>query len=144
MKVLLLVLVVVSLGFSATLEIIITEEELQSALVESIEDTRISSLETDIQEDVIVLTAVREMPLQTVDLEVEIWLDPENPDENIWTVKSGTANGQPFGATRIELWNLWFNAAMDRMGETNLGRADNITIEPDEITMVWAIAEEDN
>jgi hypothetical protein len=67
---------------------------------------------------------------------VEIWLDPEGGD-NIWAVKSGTANDQPFGDARIAMWNEWFNVGMHNMAQTDLGRADEITIVPDEITFIW-------
>ncbi|MBN2587386.1 MAG: hypothetical protein JXA64_07385 [Candidatus Fermentibacteraceae bacterium] len=136
MKALCLVLLVASLVSATTLEIVVTEADLQEALESSIEDTRISSLDVDVQEGVILLTAVRDLPNQSVDLEIEIWLDPES-DEHIWCVKTATANGNPFTSARIELWNLWFNNGMKNMAQTELGRADAITIEPDQITFTW-------
>jgi hypothetical protein len=136
MKVLFLILSIASIGFASTLELVVTEEQLQEALEQCIEDTRISSLDVDIQNDLIVLTAVREMPLRTVDLEIQIWLDPE-AEEDLWSVKEATANGESFNQNRIELWNEWFNIGMENMAETELGRADVITIEPDQITFIW-------
>jgi len=136
MKGLLLALVAASVAFSAPLTLVITEEELQTALEDCIDDTHISDLDVDIQTGQIVMQAVRTMPLQTVDLEVVVWLDP-NDEHNVWTVKEATANGEPFGPARTALWDAWFAAGMEAMAATNMGRADRITIEPDQITMEW-------
>jgi hypothetical protein len=136
MRGLLLALVAASVAFCAPLTLVVTEQELQAALEDCIDDTHITDLEVDIQSGQIELTAVRTQPLQTVDLDVVIWLDPGD-ENNVWTVKEATANGEPFGPARIAVWNAWFTAGMETMAATNLGRADRITIEPDQITMEW-------
>ena len=136
MKALVIALILASVCFSTTLELVVTEEQLQEALEGAVEDTRISELDVDIQEGVILLTATRMVLQQPVELEIEIWLDPQ-ADENIWCVKSATANGNPLSENRIELWNQWFNTGMRNMAQTEMGRADTITIEPDQITFAW-------
>jgi hypothetical protein len=136
MKALISLLVLASVCFSTTLELVITEEQLQAALEDAVEDTRISVLDVDIQEGVIVLTASRMVLQQPVELDIEIWLDP-SADENIWCVKSATANGNPLSENRIELWNQWLNTGMRNMAQTELGRADIISIEPEQITFIW-------
>lgn len=136
MKTLLAVLVLVSLGLGSTLEIVVTEADLQEALEGLIEDTRISSVAVDIQEGIIVIDAVRGLANQDVDIQVVVWLDPES-EENIWTTRSGTANDRPMGDDRLALWNEWFSIGMHNMAQTELGRADVITIEPDQVTFIW-------
>jgi hypothetical protein len=133
---LLLALLLVSVGVSSAYEIVVTEEEIQTALEEAIVDTRVSDLEVEIQPGLITLTALRTMPLQTYDIEIQIWLDPHE-DDNVWAVKEATANGIPFGQARIDLWNAWFNAGMEAMAQTAAGRADRITIETDQVVFEW-------
>ena len=136
MKALLVVLVLASLGLGLTLEVVVTEADLQEALEGLIEDTRISSVIVDIQEGIIVIDAVRELANQSIDIQVIVWLNPES-DENVWAVRSGTANDRPMGDERLELWNEWFNQGMHNMAQTELCRADSIIIEPDRITFIW-------
>ncbi|OPL19275.1 MAG: hypothetical protein AVO35_11900 [Candidatus Aegiribacteria sp. MLS_C] len=130
------VLVLAFLGTAAAVELVITEEQLQDALEAAIQDTRISSVEVNILEGYISLTAVRRVLDQDVDIEIELWLDP-GADENTWTVRNATANGNPMNENRIELWNIWLNTGMKNMARTETGRADTITIEPGRITFVW-------
>lgn len=136
MKAPLTVLVLAFLGTAAAVELVITEDQLQDALEAAIQDTRISSIEVNILEGYVSLTAVRRVLNQDVDIEIELWLDPV-ADENIWTVRNATANGSPMNENRIELWNLWLNTGMKNMTRTEMGRADTITIVPGRVTFVW-------
>ena len=136
MKALLAVMVLTSLGLGSTLEIVVTEADLQGALEEMIDDTRISSVAVDIQEGIIVIDAVRGLANLSVDIQVIVGLNPES-DINLWEVQSGTVNDRPMGDERLALWNDWFLVGMHRMSQTDLGRADTITIEPDQVTFIW-------
>ena len=138
MKSLFLVLILTALGYSSSLELVISEAQLQEALESSVEDSRISSLDVDIQDDLIVLSAVMILPNQEVDLRLEIQKETDTEENcTTWCVVSATANSNPINQARLELWNQWINTGMKNMAQTELGMADRITVRSDEITFIW-------
>ena len=138
MKVLCLILFLVALGSSASVELVISEAQLQEALASAIDDSRISSMVVDIQDDLIVLSAVMILPEQDVDIRLEIKSETDT-EENCQTccVVSASANGNPIDQARIELWNQWIDNGMKSIAQTELGMADRISIQADEITFIW-------
>ena len=138
MKSLFLVLILAALGYSSSLELVISEAQLQEALESTVEDSRISSLDVDIQDDLIVLSAVMILSNQEVDLRLEIQKETDTEENcRTWCVVSATANSNPINQARIELWNQWINTGMKNMAQTELGMADRITVGSDEITFIW-------
>jgi regulator of extracellular matrix RemA (YlzA/DUF370 family) len=138
MKSLFLILFLVAIGSSASVELLISEAQLQEALESAIDDSRISSLVVDIQDDLIVLSAVMILPEQNVDLRLEIKRETDT-EENCQTccVVSATANGNPIDQSRIELWNQWIDSGMKSMVQTELGMADSVAILSDEMILIW-------
>jgi hypothetical protein len=138
MKFLFLVLILTALGYSSPVELVISEAQLQEALESTVEDSRISSLEVDIQDDLILLSAVMTLPDQEVDIKLEIQKETDT-EENCRTmcVVSATANGNTMSQARIEQWDQWIDNGLKSMSQTELGMADSINLGSDEITFIW-------
>jgi hypothetical protein len=139
MRNLLLALVIASSAFAATtIELVITEDELQEAFEESIVDPSVDSIDLDIQTDMIVLSATRMRPATGIidEASMDIYLDVVDGHLSV-TIENAQWNSITLAANRIDVWNARIQRGIERITGNSIGNLQSVEVGMNQIVLTW-------
>jgi hypothetical protein len=138
MKILYMALLASSVGIASTVELVITEDELQTSIEESVVDPCVTSVEVDILSGKVILSATRERPMNGIEdeMSMEIYLDEVDGHLSI-TIGNAILNGLDIGENRLAVWNDRIERGFLRLTGNLQGTLESVTIGSSRIVLVW-------
>lgn len=125
-------------ALAAALEVVITEEQLQSSFNELTTLPNITSAEVDVRTGEIVIEITRKRPL--ADIEDELYMEVELGVEDGLlevTVEEAAVNGFGMNRARIDLWNERIADAIENSYEETDGLLESVSLGNNEIVLRW-------
>jgi hypothetical protein len=133
-----ILVLVAAFTLAAALEIVITEEQLQSSFDGLTALPNITSVEVDVRIGEIVVEITRKRPL--AEIEDELYMEVElGVDDGLLevTVEEAAVNGFGMNRARIDLWNERVADAIENSYKETDGLLESVSVGNNEIVLEW-------